>query len=121
MFQFPGFACRLVFNQPGFPIRTSTDQRLFATPRSFSQLTTSFVASESLGIPRMPFFCFLLDTLNRLRVSHASSLTRLLSLLLLLLLAQLVNELFGLLTLLPWFPFAYNQVFDGRTSSGATT
>ena len=59
MFQFPGFACRLVFNQPGFPIRTFTDQRLFATPRNFSQLTTSFVASESLGIPRMPLFCFL--------------------------------------------------------------
>ncbi len=34
----------------GFPIRTSTDQRLFASPRSFSQLITSFVVSESLGI-----------------------------------------------------------------------
>ena len=59
MFQFPGFACRLDFIKTGFPIRTSADQRLFATPRSFSQLTTSFVASESLGIPRTPLFCFL--------------------------------------------------------------
>ena len=34
-----------VFNLPGCPIRISTDQCLFATPRSFSQLTTSFLAS----------------------------------------------------------------------------
>ena len=47
---------RLVFNQPGFPIRTSTDHKSFAPPRSFSQLTTSFVISESLGIPHTPLF-----------------------------------------------------------------
>ena len=47
---------RLFFKQPGCPIRTSADQRLFAPPRSFSQLTTSFVISESLGIPRTPLF-----------------------------------------------------------------
>ena len=41
---------------PGFPIRTSTDQSLFAAPRSFSQLTTSFVISESLGIPHTLLF-----------------------------------------------------------------
>lgn len=35
---------------PGFPIRTSADQYLFAAPRSLSQLVTSFVASESQGI-----------------------------------------------------------------------
>ena len=61
MFQFPGFALsQQVFNLSGFPIRTSTDQRSFAPPRSFSQLTTSFIASESLGIPRTPLFasCF---------------------------------------------------------------
>ena len=34
----------------GCPIRTSPDQRLFAPPRSFSQLVTSFFASESQGI-----------------------------------------------------------------------
>jgi hypothetical protein len=31
--------------QPGFPIRTSPDHRLFAATRSFSQRTTSFIAS----------------------------------------------------------------------------
>ena len=36
----------------GCPIRTSTDQWLFAPPRSFSQLITSFFASGSQGIPR---------------------------------------------------------------------
>jgi hypothetical protein len=56
MFQFPGFASRfasgfLVFDQKGCPIRTPADHVLFADPRSFSQLITSFFASESLGIP----------------------------------------------------------------------
>ncbi len=36
----------------GCPIRKSPDQRLFAPPRSLSQLITSFIASESQGIPR---------------------------------------------------------------------
>ena len=54
MFQFPSFAlairqCR-AFNPTGYPIRKSPDLYLFAVPRSFSQLTTSFFASESLGI-----------------------------------------------------------------------
>ena len=35
----------------GCPIRKSPDQRLFAPPRSLSQLITSFIASESQGIP----------------------------------------------------------------------
>ena len=39
-----------VFNMVGCPIRTSVDQFLFADPHSFSQLITSFFASESLGI-----------------------------------------------------------------------
>jgi hypothetical protein len=39
---------------PGCPIRTSADQFVCANPRSFSQLTTSFVASESLGIRHTP-------------------------------------------------------------------
>ena len=58
MFQFPGFAPLAgwhAFSVPGCPIRTPADQPLFAGPRSFSQLTTSFFASESLGIPHAPF------------------------------------------------------------------
>ena len=38
----------------GFPIRKSTDQRLFAPPRGLSQRTTSFIASQRQGIHRMP-------------------------------------------------------------------
>ena len=39
----------------GCPIRTSADRRPSAPPRGFSQLITSFIASESQGIPRTPF------------------------------------------------------------------
>ena len=46
----------------GCPIRKSADQRLFAPPRSLSQLITSFFASESQGILRTPFLTFLLYT-----------------------------------------------------------
>ena len=48
------FECQ-VFNLTGFPIRTSADQLVFANPRGFSQLTTSFVAYRSQGIPRSLF------------------------------------------------------------------
>ena len=34
----------------GSPIRISTDQRIFAPPRGFSQLITSFIGSQCLGI-----------------------------------------------------------------------
>ena len=59
MFQFPGFAP--VARYPDFigmgcPIQTSADQIVFANPRSFSQLITSFIASESLGIPHTLLF-----------------------------------------------------------------
>ena len=47
-----------VFNLTGFPIRTSPDQFLFANTRSSSHLTTSFVASRSLGIHRSLLFSF---------------------------------------------------------------
>ena len=36
----------------GFPIRSSTDQGLFAAPRRFSQLTTTFLALLCQVIPR---------------------------------------------------------------------
>jgi hypothetical protein len=68
MFQFPGFAplARFpVFDREGCPIRTSADQFLFADPRSFSQLITSFFASESLGIPHTLF----LTSFNELHFS----------------------------------------------------
>ena len=62
MFQFSGFAhlsVYYVFNIVGCPIRISADQSMCARPRSFSQLITSFFASESLGIPHTPLFCLL--------------------------------------------------------------
>ena len=62
MFQFRGLAhlamCQ-VFYLPGCPIRISADRVSFANPRSFSQLTTSFFAAQSLGIPHTPLFTFL--------------------------------------------------------------
>jgi hypothetical protein len=62
MFQFTGFAPIArwyVFNISGCPIRISADQFICANPRSFSQLITSFIASESLGIHHTPLFSFL--------------------------------------------------------------
>jgi hypothetical protein len=53
----PPFGCH-AFNVAGCPIRISKDHRLFAPPLSFSQLITSFFASESLGIHRMPLLTF---------------------------------------------------------------
>src|SRR5437773_8873484 len=38
----------------GFPIRRSSDQSSFAAPRSLSQRTTSFIASQRQGIHQMP-------------------------------------------------------------------
>ena len=61
MFQFPTFAYlkdRYTIYMVGCPIRISTDQFVLANPRSFSQLITSFFASESLGIPRAPLITY---------------------------------------------------------------
>jgi hypothetical protein len=38
----------------GFPIRISTDQRVFAPPRGFSQRITSFIACACQGIHQLP-------------------------------------------------------------------
>ena len=38
----------------GFPIRKCPDQSLFAAPRTLSQRTTSFIASQRQGIHRIP-------------------------------------------------------------------
>ena len=48
-----------IFNMVGFPIRKSADQFVCADPRGLSQLITSFIASESLGIPHAPLLCLL--------------------------------------------------------------
>ena len=67
MFQFPTFAFLTewqAFYLPGCPIRKSEDQRLFASTPSLSQLITSFFASESQGIHRLPFLTFLSLTLS---------------------------------------------------------
>ncbi len=60
-----------IFNAEGFPIRKSTDQSLFATPRSLSQLTTSFVVSESQGIHHAPLFAS--DSLVDSRIKKQST------------------------------------------------
>ena len=73
MFQFRGFTTiQHVFNMLGCPIRTSADQGSFAPPRSFSQLTTSFVVSESQGIPHTLLFRFHLFNLFRSALSSVS-------------------------------------------------
>ena len=62
MFQFTGLtsvAGYRIFNTVGCPIGRFTDQELFALPRNFSQLITSFVVSESQGIRHAPLFTFL--------------------------------------------------------------
>ena len=41
------------FSLVGFPIQISADQIVFANPRSFSQLITSFFGSQCLGIHPM--------------------------------------------------------------------
>ena len=53
-----------LFKVPGSPIRTSADLGIFAPPRGFSQLVTSFFASESLGIPRTLLLDFLVSSFN---------------------------------------------------------
>ena len=46
------------FSLVGCPIRTPADRWVCAPPRGFSQLVASFIASESLGIPRAPLITF---------------------------------------------------------------
>ena len=46
----------------GSPIRKSTGLGLFAPHRGLSQLVTSFLASESLGIPRTLLLDFLVSS-----------------------------------------------------------
>ncbi len=68
MFQFPGSASRFRGMTgslpPGCPIRISADLWVFAPPRGFSQLVTSFFASRSPGILHVPFSPFRIMSLN---------------------------------------------------------
>ena len=66
MFQFPGFPCISYvftytypwFSWMGFPIRISADRRIFASPRRFSQLITSFFGFQCQGIHHALFFAW---------------------------------------------------------------
>ena len=65
MFQFPALAPHkwwYTFSISGYPIRKSAHQRIFAPKRGLSQLITSFIASESQGIHRMPLLTFAIYT-----------------------------------------------------------
>ena len=59
---------RISLKEMGFPIRISSDQSLLATPRSFSQHATSFIASMRQGIHQMP----LKRLISALRIMHRS-------------------------------------------------
>lgn len=61
MFQFGGLTSDIIgypVTRMGCPIRIFADQGLFAPPRNFSQLITSFFVSESQGILRTPLLTF---------------------------------------------------------------
>ena len=53
---------------PGCPIRISVGQWVFAPRHGFSQLVTSFIASESLGIPHAPLLRSVLSLLAILAI-----------------------------------------------------
>ena len=57
----------------GCPIRKSADQWIFAPARSLSQLITSFVASESLGILHVPLSPFFMTLVFFNRFEHHSA------------------------------------------------
>ena len=86
MFQFPGLAscsagCRSRLRRVA-PFGHPRVERVFAPHRGFSQLVTSFFASESLGILHVPFSPFLVLLESRLlfhvclKVAFASALRR---------------------------------------------
>ena len=85
MFQFSGLppiAGFLIFNQEGCPIRKSADHRFLTPSRSLSQLSTSFIDSESQGIRRVLLITFISRVLFLLYVmllvsSMSKNITRL--------------------------------------------
>ena len=82
MFQFPGFASQSYFIQTGiplrvgFPIRICSDQSLFAAPQTFSQRTTSFIASQRQGIHRTPFWHLIVLIIHARRITLPSKIKR---------------------------------------------
>ena len=80
MFQFSGFPPfhygfmkrYLWSSQVGFPIQKSPDQRIFAPPRSFSQLITSFIGSQCQGIHPAPFSAWPVLPPSRFHFGEAS-------------------------------------------------
>ncbi len=60
----------------GCPIRKSTDQSLFAAPRSLSQRTTSFIASQRQGIHRTPLRHLIALMIDARRRSRARVIVR---------------------------------------------
>ena len=59
-----------VCNLMGCPIRKSAHQRIFAPKRGLSQLITSFIACESLGIRHTPFPTFAHNRIYDIRHIH---------------------------------------------------
>ena len=58
----------------GCPIRTPVDQRFFAAPHGFSQLSTSFIAIACLGIHRTPLLtCPCMACTNIVHATQAMS------------------------------------------------
>ena len=62
----------------GFPIRKSTDQRVFAPPRSLSQRITSFIACACQGIHQLPLRHLIILIANAHRAIRRSSTSRIL-------------------------------------------
>ena len=56
----------------GFPIRKSSDQSVLATPRSLSQPTTSFIASQCQGIRQTPLLCLISRFVSEMTILRSS-------------------------------------------------
>ena len=102
MFQFPALAPHkwwYTFSISGYPIRKSAHQRIFAPKRGLSQLITSFIASESQGIHRMPLLTFFIyhRFTSHISMSGTAAVNILMSFIALLfaLLVQYVNDRFN--------------------------
>src|SRR6185295_1670619 len=57
----------------GFPIRKSSDQSVLATPRSLSQPTTSFIASQCQGIRQTPLLCLISRFVSEVMITRITT------------------------------------------------